>query len=449
MPRNIVQDVVPRNKRGIRDVPLPKRERPAPTIVEEQDVEEKYEIENGKKFHYSRKEVDSVDLFSGDSGRFPRWVIWIIGTISALVLIIVLGNFFSAATLTVTPRTQILAVDDSFVAKQKPATGELGYKIFSLTRGKSIAVPADGEQPVETRASGRIIIYNNYSTTPQRLIKNTRFETPDGLIFKINDSVTLPGKHTVSGKSVPGSLEVTVAAESAGDEYNIGLTDFTVPGFASNAERFKSFYGRSKTPMTGGKVGMEKTVSEEKVLRTRVKISTELADALVEEAAAHVPDDSIFYPGAYKIDFEDVAPVVVAKTADVAVGEKARLTAFFVKRNELAKMIAKNSLGAFDGVGVNVSDADTLVFKLKDSDEIRATSLGPITFSLKGAATAVWQFDENKLKTELVGKNKSDLPSIIVKYPSIIKASVIIKPFWKSEFPQSTSKIKITVAKSS
>ena len=78
-------------------------------------------------------------------------------------------------------------------------------------------VTSENEVTIKTEASGKIVVYNNYSTAGQKLIKDTRFETPNGLIFRIKDAVTVPGKKTVGGETVPGSLEVTVYADKEGD----------------------------------------------------------------------------------------------------------------------------------------------------------------------------------------------------------------------------------------
>ena len=80
---------------------------------------------------------------------------------------------------------------------------------------------------IERRASGKIIVFNNYSTNSQRLIARTRFETLEGKIYRIRDAVVVPGISDKDGRKTPGSIEVTVFADEPGEEYNIGYTDFT------------------------------------------------------------------------------------------------------------------------------------------------------------------------------------------------------------------------------
>ncbi len=436
MPKNILQDVVPRGgRKSIPDIPLRRQNREGNSGIPKEPI-----LETRR----SRREEETVRNNDG-SGNFSKWGIWIIGVVSAGVLVVVLGNIFSGATITLTPKSQAVKVNSDLIAKLNAPAGEMPYTSFPLVREKEVAVPADGEKSVELRASGKIIIYNNYSATGQRLVKNTRFETPDGLIYKITDSVTVPGRRFVSGKSVPGNIEVTVIAESAGEEYNIGLTDFTVPGFKSNAERFANFYARSKTVMTGGKIGTEKVVSDEKTLEARAKLDAELLTALTTEARAHLPADSIFYAKAYGVLFEPVVTTGASDKNGVLIRERAHFTAYFIKHKDLAQAVAKGAIDNFDGAQVAIPDDEKLVFNLNNKDAYSATSVGPIRFTLKGDIKIVWQIDGNKLTAELVGKSKNELTAAAAHYPAVLKADAVIRPFWKSVFPKSVKDIKIKI----
>src|SRR3989338_6169991 len=328
MPKNIVQDVIPGvNRRSIREV-LPSRgsktfKETAPSKTEEDVV-----LKAVRDTYQSEKEEKARSFRNGFKKNTSRVILWSISVISIIALMVTLGNIFSVATLTVTPQSQKVTINLDLVAKPKTVTGELSYNSLALVRDKEEIVPADGEKPVESRSSGRIVIYNSYSTSPQRLVKNTRFETPEGLIYKIADSVTVPGRKNLDEQNIPGSVEALVYGETAGEEYNIGLTDFTIPGFKSNTERFNSFYGRSKTPMTGGKIGTEKVVSNEKIIQAKARLESSLTQELLAEAKKLAPETSVFYDTAYRVDFEPVLSGAVVKGNNVAIRERAYFTAF-------------------------------------------------------------------------------------------------------------------------
>ena len=88
-----------------------------------------------------------------------------------------------------TPRSHAIVFDASSEFSAYPAggaaTGTLTYTTDAFDFEDSAVVVTQGTERVEERAHGRITVVNNYSATPVKLIKNTRFETPDGLIFRI------------------------------------------------------------------------------------------------------------------------------------------------------------------------------------------------------------------------------------------------------------------------
>ena len=138
-----------------------------------------------------------------------------------------------------------------------------------------------------------MIIYNNFTSQNQKLIKNTRLETPEGLIFRIGESISIPGKKTENGKNIPGQIEIAVYADSAGDEYNIGLTDFTLPGFKNDPARYKSFYARSKTKMEGGFSGVIKTISKVELESMKDVLEENLKKSLASQFELEKKNDFI------------------------------------------------------------------------------------------------------------------------------------------------------------
>lgn len=98
------------------------------------------------------------------------------------------------------------------------------------------------------RAFGVMTIYNKQSA-PQRLIKNTRFESPEGVVFRITQgSVTVPAMKD----GAPGMLSVTIFADETGAKYNIQPTTFKIPGIKGTVA-YDLVYGQSAQAMVGGK----------------------------------------------------------------------------------------------------------------------------------------------------------------------------------------------------
>ena len=81
------------------------------------------------------------------------------------------------------------------------------------------------------------------------------------MIYKIPESITVPGKKTVGGKSIPGSVETLIFADEPGEKYNLKISelkgDFKVAGFKGD-KKYDFFYGRAKTDIDGGSSGVIK-----------------------------------------------------------------------------------------------------------------------------------------------------------------------------------------------
>lgn len=403
-------DVTP-PRRSIHDIPIP----------------------NGKN-----KEAKRI-LKKKNKNSLGRKIFYII-----IVLILVFGAIFSlmasTVTISVIPKTETKRTDANFIAISKNETGGVPFDVLMLEETKTGLVQATGKEEVKEKASGQILIFNNESKTSQRLIKNTRFETPEGLIFRIADSVVVPGQKEENGKLVPGSIEATVYADQPGEKYNIPLSDFTIPGF-KGSDRFNYFYARSKTPMTGGFEGVKNVASEEDLEAEKVRLSEELALKLKEDIKIQIPESFVLFDGAVFKKSEFLGTEDLEK--GVGVKEKVTIYAVIFNEKNLSTYIAENSLENYKGESILVSNLKDLNFEIKNREDVSPWLEGRFVFTLKGDTNFEWLFDVEKLKNDFVGKSKDSINEILSAYGSIESADVVIKPFWKQSFPRSTSNIEV------
>jgi hypothetical protein len=292
MKKNFLQDVIPANqKRSIRDIPLPSHQKkhtaripteapaqptietPASTTSEysfskkENSVFEPEHLHYGEPLRSSENKPPAEEKdFSTSDNRTPTYKKSKKSTMKKIIIgislgvIIFLGVFLSRteATITIHPKKSNATISSVIPLDSKAP--QVTRTQISKTLSKTLV--ATSEEQVENQASGKIKIINTHKDTPQELIKNTRFQTPAGLIYRIKDSVVVPG-YTMSGSTiVPGTLEVEVYADSAGEEYNISKTKFTIPGFAGR-EQFDKITAESVTDFTGGYIGIRKVVSDD------------------------------------------------------------------------------------------------------------------------------------------------------------------------------------------
>jgi hypothetical protein len=428
------QDIVPPAKKTIRDIPIslsrkpsgemPPRQTPPPSL----------------NSSYSEKPPKSHRLLL---------IVFILIIIAGLVYAGLI--YFGGATLKVTPKQSTQAVNLTITAT-KDSSGGLRFSLINIEKTGSEVVQASSSASIQKKAMGDVIIYNNYSSAPQALVKSTRLATQTGLIYRIQSSVTVPGTTSVNGKTVPGSVAVTAVADQAGDTYNIGASSFTIPGFQSDPQRYAGFYAQSKNPMAGGFIGIAPQVPDASRTQIQNDISSGLKDTLTKEAGTQTPDTFVFYPDGIFIQntalADSSATGTQAANQSITLNEKSSLYGIIFSKDDLAQYIASKTLSAFDPAKdkVAITNIKDLVFSLQNKNAFSATSTNSITFTLTGNATIVWQFDQTALKQDLAGKSRSDFQSLLAsKYPAIDRIQLILSPFWQQTFPTDTKKIIVDI----
>lgn len=438
MPRNIDDMIVPEKKRSIRDIPIPPGRRKVNNLSAFPPVPN-----TPREYNPPQIPRENFDIHR-NGNIFTKILrkkgLWIASGVALAVLTFAILSVFNGATLSYVPKSAVLSFDANTYTAEKIGEGKLLYSIVKLSKDKGVEAPISGEAEVNRKASGTIIIYNNASTEPQKLVENTRFETPGGLVYRIQNAITIPGKKTLSGLVQPGSIEVMVYAAEAGDKYNIGLADFTLPGLKGGA-RFTTIYARSKTEMSGGFVGVEKVVKNEDKTRVEAELGGALRDELTADVTAQVPEDFILIPALAAVTFEDLPQTESLNKDSVVFNMRANFSGVMFKRTDLSNYLARSKVTIALSESVDIPELDTLAFTFVNTRSSELLISESIKFSVTGMARAVWHTDEVALRADLVGKHKRDIPSILNNYPTIVSATATVRPFWKNTFPDDSTRI--------
>lgn len=428
MPRPI-QDVIPPERKTIRHIPVPDRSMIRKT--------HKPAESRSKGAGFSKHSRNSLVMIS-----YSQISLWFLAVVTVIILAFSISVFFTSAKIVVTPRQLTIPIDLLVVSKRLAGADELSFEVINLSDEAADTVSATGEQYVERKASGKILIYNNYSGSAQRLIKNTRFETPEGLIYRINQSITVPGRRNDGGSLAPGNVEVMVYADQSGPRHNIGLTDFTIPGFKSDSDRFKNFYARSKTPMTGGFAGMEKFVSPDVLKMAQGKLRETLGGNIVPLAKTKIPDDFWLPDGAVFTVFESL-PQTEIPGNKIKIRERASSTAVIFNKEKLAKFLASKVVPDYRGDPITITNPNELSVDISEKAKVKPLEAAVIVFSVKGSPKFVWSYDEGALRSAVLGKLKRETDGILKTFAGIERTEVVIRPFWKKSFPDKPSRITV------
>ena len=362
----------------------------------------------------------------------------IIFVIFCLFGIILLGKF-SSITVEITPRQEFIEIDAVFGAGVEPAKNELAAEVMSISRSEKGSVRPTGLKQISRRASGQIMIYNTYSSDSQILVKNTRFEAPDGKIYLIDKTLTIPGTNVIEGKVVAGEIEATVFADEPGENYNADLVDFIIPGFQNSVKREK-FYGRAKTKMEGGFVGEVSVIKEGDIASLQSSLQEKIKEHLLKTGVNPKPEEFLFYDNAKQIVFSAEDGKDRPKPGDesglLELEESAVLYGFLFKKTDISEALAEKYFEPEIASQVELINSEKLDFEIK---KFTPTS---VSFRIKGSAHFVRKLDENQLKNDLALQRKNT-EGIFQKYPAIEKARVVFKPNWWRFVPKKTERMSI------
>lgn len=396
------------------------------------------------------------------SFKFPRFNIGLkkpsFSVISAIVIFIIvsfaatamaLGTILPRATIEIFPKTESIAIDlpikadvslSDIIFDQNKIPGQ----IIKIEKTQSMEFEATGKQNAESKTKGKITIYNSF-TPPQSqaLVKTTRFETADGKIFRITDGVSVPAARIENGKTVPGSVEAEVIADATGPEYNIGPSEFTIPGF-KGSPKYNLFYAKSISSMAGGSKGEGVVATAEDIEKAKVALreslsgtaKNELREKLVQGLAS--VDEAI----TVKIIEENVSATPNAPADKFTVSAKASAISFQFNEDDVDRLIAKNIEAK--------TSKDKIVFKdlTKKYGNINIDFTGGvITFTTHAEQNIQADFDIENIKKMFAGKNEDDVREYIINNDMVESAQVSFWPFWVKKVPNNASRIKIIIGR--
>lgn len=415
--------------RSIRNIPIPKGHRRPPAYVEAPEDEEE------ERVSYPPPRI----VRRGGGGRRMFWIVAFVVVALCALGGFLLSTLFAGASITVFERQEEVAAPVEVSAFLEPPTGSLGYAIMSGTRSATTTVPANGTHKVSRAASGVITVYNAFSTESQRLIARTRFEAPDGKVYRIQESIEVPGAtKEADGSLTPGSLSVTVYADAPGASYNrSGETDYTLPALKGDP-RFETMYAKGQA-ITGGFEGEEPAVAEADLARAQTALEQGLAQAAQSALASQIPAGYLAVPGTLKVTYSDILQTA-GENNTATMSQTATMQAAIVRTDDLANAVAKQKVSGYEGEAVTFADPAALAITAANSD----ASETELTLNLSGDLTLMWRYDGAALKAALVGKAKSQFEEIIQSFaPAISRAEAKIRPFWDGSFPSDPEKIEV------
>ncbi len=400
--------------------------------------------------HNSEGDEDEVGtIVIKDNKKTNRFNYTLVGVLAVILIggIFASTAYLSKITLTVFPEFKEPNVNAEFTAYPDRREDALTYEIMTLEQTGERQVKASGQENVESQAKGFLEISK---TTPgsERLIKNTRFRSADGLIFRIQESVVVPGAmKDSSGALVPGTIRAEVFADAVGSEYNLPVgTKFDVPGFKDSnlTELYNSIKAENREPLAGGFKGPKFMIDDNELSTAKQSLQMELRDSLLTKIESEKPADFVVFKDAVAITYNDL-PTVQYGDDLVTIKVQAVLQLPLFKHADFSSFIAKETIPTYGQDPVRIRNTDDLKFSYTDSNTstTNIANAPSLTFNIVGKPLIVWEYSAEQLQKDLAGKQMTAISTVLSGYTGIKNASITGKPFWARSFPDEPSEINI------
>ncbi len=395
----------------------------------------------------TRENIPSIVIEDGSKRGEKRLIIAVTLFVFIVGGAVGLSAILGKSELTLYPKYKEPNINAEFTAYPDKRDGELSYEILILESVGESQVKATGQVILQELAEGMIEIIK---TTPkaERLIKNTRFRNSDGLVFRIQESVVVPGAVKDSGGTlVPGRIQAKVFADQVGEQYNldIGVT-FDVPGFKEGgfSALYKAITAKNIEPFTGGFDGPQYQIDENELSTARQALQIKLRDNLQDRIESEKPAGFIAFPKAITITYNQLPSVEYGDDL-VTIREQAILQIPLFKDIDLGSFLAQKTITTYDGNLVRVDDPKTLSFRYVSATTSSTVIANEpsLTFNLTGKPLLIWEYDAEKLTADLAGLPKTAINNAVASYPGIVEAKIHITPFWKRTFPETAEDIVV------
>lgn len=447
-----LEGIVKQNGKPIK-IALQKDRPVALDVKKKQTYQSVDDIKNVWKEQSERISVPKDSIWTGINNRtkksfrnFPRKSLAGLGVISVILLGTIIYVSTGSAKIDITPKKQSLDIQLKVSVSDKFSSIDAGLnripgQLFSVEKNASQTFLTTGEKEVAQKARGIITIFNEYGTTPQILIATTRFQTPDGLIFRTLKGVTVPGTKVENGKIIPGSINVEVIADKPGQSYNIPASKFSIPAFneRGDAGRYEKIYGRSDETMKGGAIGKARVVTDEEFNTAKQTLSDQVTKDIEDSLKTQTSGLKVINSSTIKLK-EPESTAKVDEAADsfmMAVSGSIKTVGF--KEDDLKGLIkqyvdkTKNLIVLPEKLTISYNN---IIF-----DE--GSNILSFTVNIKGNGYA--KIDTDKIKTDLSDKNEKEIKGYFNGAAGVESVKVILSPLWVKKIPKDKERTTLQI----
>lgn len=316
------------------------------------------------------------------------------------------------------------------------ANGIIPGQYFLLAKSGLKTIDAsDAGDTAALKTGGVIDIYNAYSSAPQKLVAQTRFETKEGKIFRIQKSVIVPGARMSGSRLTPSSVKAEVVSDGTGDTYLIAPSYFSIPGF-EGSPKDAGFYAKSMEPMSSLKGGS--AIADAAIEKTKKELENTLADDAKNDILNTLKNSDLkLIDGASAVTINDW------KVNGQTLSMQLSLQAVLFKESDLKKLIEYSISNKYQDLKNFKYEGNMVYSQATKSDYKKGETF--FTFSID--KDNIFTVDIPNLKKEVMGLDKNSIRDVMSNKNFVNNATISLWPFWVKQAPNNPNKINISLDK--
>lgn len=372
--------------------------------------------------------------------------------IFCLVSFIIAGIIFffvlPKATISVVPKTEPYSGDLEVLASKEVKKADYDNRIIPgevkniEIKSQKKKFEATGEKDAGEKAKGEITVFNNYSSESQILVALTRFQSQGKKFYSLSET-TVPGAKIEGGKTIAGQAKVLVEAEKSGEDYNIGSSNFIIPGLPEIKQ--KNIFGKSEISFSGGTSKKIKIVSEDNLNKAKESLLEEVFKKGLEDLKSQFPKDKIF--------IESIAQKeIIEVNTNGEINKEMDNFEMELKGNIWVMQLNKDDLKnvVFSNLNKNIPKEKFFI----DQDIQEGISYenqnfdfgnGKLSFKMHIIKLVAWKLDDEMIKKSIKGKTSDEAKKYILETANVEELSISFWPFWVKKTPQIEKKIRIVL----
>lgn len=427
-----------------------------------------------KKFRKKKQEATETKLIFIAPNKQALFTLILV---SVLLLLTIAYIALPGATVYLTPRSSILdpAFNITFLdyTKNRDLFEDNDFNTITIASFpvrpqpfvKKFKYNSTGKTFRGENSRGNITIYN-LSPNPWDLSARTRFQTEDGLVFRIQNAVRVPQSR---GK-IPGTLTATVIADEfdinnqpIGARGNIQPTRFLLPGLRTEESR-SMLYAENKTAFSGGVTNVIKSVSQQDIAASRESVRRDIFNGAIDDLKRFLEQENLAKRTNLSLltdrnVIQISEPMIetpnnlIGQTTDqFEVTTQYTLSGIAYDRQQLIDALKERLLNRVDPDKkiLDINDED-ISYRFLDMDQ----SAGKVRLTATMRAIQVYELDPDKenghrflkkLTDHILGMSARDAMTYIQQQTDeISKVEITLWPIWAPSLPTIADNIKFVI----